>query len=122
MKKNDTTARILEKAEKIYSMTRISEDKIKMFGENCLKPINKATVEEIKNWLTNIVEAARKYDIPEIDETKIEFTTTKEQIFAIAAGKKKNYNKRAGVRALEAKYGHESAKKIVQKYSGRTIR
>lgn len=32
------------------------------------------------------------------------------------------YNRRAGVRGLVKKYGHESAERIVKKYSGRTIR
>jgi len=122
MNNQDTATRIHERAEKIYSMTRVNKNTIEMFGEGILKPINKATLEEIETWLTNIVEAAKQYDIPEIDETKVEFTATREQIFEIAAAKKKKYNQRAGVRALEAKYGHESAKRIVQKYSGRSIR
>lgn len=122
MKSNANVNQIRETAEKIYRMTRVDENKIEIFGEDILRPINKASLEEIETWLANIAEAAKQYDIPEIDESKIEFTTDKEKILAIAAAKKKTYNKRAGVRALEKKYGHESAKRIVQKYSGRTIK
>lgn len=38
-----------------------------------------------------------------------------------AAVKASLNKKRAGVKALQAKYGHESAARIVSKYSGRTI-
>lgn len=122
MKATANTAQIKQRAEEIYRITRVDEKVINAYGESYLKPINKATIEEIENWLAIIVEAAKDHEIPEMDEGKIEFTATREEIFGIAAAKQKNYKNRAGVRALESKYGHEGAKRIVQKYSGRTIR
>lgn len=46
---------------------------------------------------------------------------TNEEIQARFDEKCGNRNKRAGVRALVSKYGHESAERIVKKHSGRTI-
>lgn len=50
------------------------------------------------------------------------FDATREQLVTIAQGKLKANKRRAGVRALERKYGHDAAANIVYKHSGRTIR
>ena len=50
------------------------------------------------------------------------FGKTREQLVTIAQSKLKANKRRAGVKALERKYGHDVAANIVYKHSGRTIR
>ena len=47
---------------------------------------------------------------------------TDEEMYALAARARKQHNRRAGVRALQKKYGYKAAEQIVQKFTGRTPR
>jgi len=121
----EMNSKIQERAEKIYNTTRLSAAQIAFCGEETLRksqPISFATVEEIAAWLETIEEARVENELPYLDETKIPYGSSRTEIFQIASSKRKASNRRAGVRALEAKYGHEVADKIVNKHSGRHIR
>jgi len=113
--------KIHEQAERIYNQTRPDPRTVKMMGEAALAPIQRATLEQIEAHLRLVDEVAREYGCP-LDAGKIEFGAGRERIAEIAAAKTRQYNRRAGVRALEHKYGHEAAARIVKNHSGRTIR
>jgi len=109
------------KAQEIYKKTRPDPRYVQMMGEGSLSPIQRATVGEIENHLRICDEVSQEYDGVTIQPDKVKFGATREEIVAIAESKAKRYRRRAGVRALERKYGHESAARIVKKHSGRTI-
>ena len=108
-------------AQRIYDQTRPTEAAIRFYGLDGLRPIQRATVDEIEAHLNLVAEIAREYRV-NIDPSKVEFGATRKQIVAIAESKRRMRNRRAGVRALEQKYGHEAAARIVYKHSGRHIR
>ncbi len=113
--------KIHEQAQRIYNQTRPDPRMVEMMGERALPPIQRATLEQIESHLRLVDEVSREYGCP-LDAGKIEFGASRERITEIAEAKNRQYNRRAGVRALEQKYGHEVAARIVKKHSGRTIR
>jgi hypothetical protein len=113
--------KIQNQAVKIYEQTRPDPRYVQMVGEAMLSPVQRASLEEIENHLRTVDEVAQEFGFP-IDPAKIEFGATREQVVEIAESKAKNYRRRAGVRALQQKYGHDAARRIVKKHSGRTIR
>lgn len=112
---------IHEQAVKIYEQTRPDPRHVQMMGDGMLTPVQRASLEEIENHLRTVDEVAQEFGF-RLDASKIEFGATREQVIEIAEGKAKRYRRRAGVRALQQKYGHDAARKIVKKHSGRTIR
>ena len=109
-----------EQAQKLYDqMTQARESWIKMG----MQPTGAmaATVDEIETHLNLVDEVAQEFGF-RLDASKIEIGSTRDQIVELAESKRKRHNRRAGVRALEQKYGHAAAARIVKKYSGRTIR
>jgi len=86
-----------------------------------LTPIMAATVEQIEAHLDLVDEVGREFGF-RLDASKIEFGASREQVVAVAQSKVRSYKNRAGVRALEQKYGHDAAARIVHKHSGRNIR
>ena len=115
------TDRIAAEAQRIYEQTRPDPRTVKMLGERGLSPIQRAGLADIENYLRTVAQVSEEFGFT-LDASKIEFGSTVEQVREIAQAKAKSYRARAGVRALEQKYGHESAARIVKKYSGRTIR
>lgn len=114
---------ITERAEKIYNRVHVSEQQVRIYGEENLRkshPVALATITEIAEWLQNIEDARSAAGLNWLDEEKIPFGISREEIFTIADNKRKSAKKRAGVRALVAKYGKEDAEKIIQKKTGRS--
>ena len=108
-------------AERIYEQTRPTEAAIRFYGLDGLQPVQRATVDEIEAHLNLVAEVAQEFGV-NIDPSKMRFGATRDEVVAIAESKRKRYNRRAGVRALEQKYGHEAASRIVYRHSGRHIR
>ena len=107
-------------AQKIYDKMTPAREKWERMGTTPTGAMG-ATVTEIANHLQICDEVSQEYGFT-IHPDKVKFGATREQVQAIAESKAKRYRRRAGVRALERKYGHEAAKCIVKKHSGRTIR
>lgn len=112
--------KISQRAQKIYSATRPNPNYVKMMGTASLTPVQRASLEEIENHLRLIDEISQEYGFT-IQADKVKFGASRNEIVAIAERKAKRYKRRAGVRALETKYGHAAAARIVRKHSGRTI-
>jgi hypothetical protein len=108
------------RAQQIFDQNQPAVEQARKFGIS-LSPIMAASVEDIQAHLDLVDEIAREFGFS-LDASKIQFGASREQIVSIAQAKARNYKNRAGVRALEQKYGHEAAARIVKKYSGRTIR
>lgn len=115
------TDRIRTEAQRIFDQTRPSPRLVAQLGESMLSPIQRASLEDIENHLRTVAQVSEEFGFP-LDASKIEFGASIEQVRAIAESKAKAYRRRAGVRALEKKYGHAAAARIVKKHSGRTIR
>lgn len=113
--------RISIEAQRIYNQTRHNPRYVEIIGEQNLSPVERATLPQIEAHLRLVDAVAREFGFP-LDASKIEFGASREAIVAIAEGKARQYRRRAGVRALEKKYGHEAAARIVKRHSGRTIR
>jgi len=107
-------------AQKIYDKMTPAREKWEKMG---MTPsgITGATVDEIARHLQICDEVSQEYGFT-IYPDKVKFGATRDEVVAIAESKAKRYRRRAGVRALERKYGHEAAARIVKKHSGRTIR
>jgi len=91
-----------------------------MMGEGMLSPIQRASLSDIESYLRIVGEVSAEYGFT-IAPEKVAFGATRDEVVAIAERKVKRYKRRAGVRALQAKYGHDAARRIVKKHSGRTI-
>jgi len=112
-------------AQRIYDqmhqtpLTRL----IEVYGENELRkqqPIQFATVDEIAAHIQMVEDVSSKMGTM-LSYDKFPYGTTREQVVAAAESKIKTNKRRAGVRALQAKYGNEAAERIVEKYAGRHI-
>lgn len=112
--------KISQKAQGIYDNTRPNPAFVKMMGTASLTPVQRATLDEIENHLRLVGEISKEYGFP-IYTDKIEFGASREQIVEIAERKVKRHKRRAGVRALQTKYGHDAAARIVKNHSGHTI-
>ena len=110
-----------QRAQQIYDSLAQSRtpEYIRFYGQP--QGIYAATVEEIQAHIDMVAAVSQEFGF-HLDDSKIAFGYTREQVVAIAEAKRKHYNRRAGVRALEQKYGHEAASRIVYKHSGRHIR
>jgi len=109
-----------KRAEQIHKDTRPDPRIVAMMGESMLSPVQRATVDEIENHLRLVDEVAAEFDTT-LDAAKVTFGATREQIAEKAEAKAKRYRRRAGVRALQRKYGHDAAERIVSKHAGRHI-
>lgn len=107
-------------AEKLWNETNSSRQAWIAAGIE-LHGIFAASIEQIEAHLNLVDEVAAGFDFS-LDASKFEIGATREEIVAAAESKKQHYNRRAGVRALETKYGHEAAARIVKNHSGRNIR
>ena len=112
--------KISQKAQQVYNATRPNDNYVKMMGVASLTPVQRASLEEIENHLRLVDEISKEYKLI-IQPDKVAFGASRDEIVAIAESKVKRHKRRAGVRALEAKYGHDAAARIVKKHSGRTI-
>lgn len=113
--------RISTEAQRIYNQTRPDPRYVALVGERSLSPIQRATLEQIEAHLRLVDGVAQEFGFP-LDASKFDLGVSREQVVALAESKVRQYRRRAGVRALEQKYGHESAARIVRRHSGRTIR
>ena len=109
-----------ERAEKIYNQVHPAAEQYRKMGMP-LTPAMAATLDEIEAHLNLVDDVAREYGA-NLDASKIAFGASRQEIEAVAQSKNKANKRRAGVRALEQKYGHDAAARIVYKHSGRTIR
>jgi len=107
-----------EQAHKIYQQVHPTERYIKMMGENSLRPIQRATIEQIKAHLVLIAEIAQEYNV-RLSPEKIEFGAGRDQIVEIADRKAAKSRRRRGYQTLKRKYGTDSAKRII---SGTTLK
>ena len=105
-------------AEKIYSQVHPTDAYIAMMGTASLRPIQRATVAEIEAHLVMVAEVASEYDVA-LYADKIEFGSTREQVIEIAERKSAKRRRSAGYRALKAKYGEDSAKRIISRANSR---
>jgi len=112
--------KISQRAQQIYQSTRPDERMVKMMGTASLTPVQRASLEEIENHLRLVNEISTEYKIT-IHADKVQFGASRDEIVVIAESKAKRRKRRAGVRALQNKYGHDAAARIVKKHSGRTI-
>jgi hypothetical protein len=115
------TDQISAEAQRIYEQSRPDPRMVKMLGEASLSPVQRASLEEIEAHIRTVAEVGEEFGFS-LDASKIEFGASIEQVRQIAESKAKAYRRRAGVRALEQKYGHDSAARIVKRHSGRNIR
>jgi len=109
-----------QKAQQIYDQMTPAREQWQRMG-TVPSDAMAATVEEIEAHLDLVEDVSAEFGF-RLDASKIEFGASREEIVAIAEGKAKRYRRRAGIRALQQKYGHDAAKRIVRKHSGRTIR
>ena len=109
-----------QQAQKLYDQMTTARDGWIRMG---MQPTGAmaGTVDELEAHLNLVDEVAQEFGFA-LDASKIEFGSSRDEIVALAESKRKRYNRRAGVRALEQKYGHEGAARIVRRHSGRTIR
>lgn len=112
--------KISQRAQKIYDTTRPNPNYVKMMGTASLTPVQRASLEEIENHLRLVDEISKEYGFT-IQADKVEFGASRDEVVVIAERKVKRHNRRAGVRALQNKYGHDAAARIVKRHSGRTI-
>jgi len=108
-----------QRAQEIYDQLTPGRDQYLRMG---MQPTgaSAATVDQIQAHLDLVDEVAAEFGF-RLDPSKFPFGCSRETIVAKAEAKQRRYNRRAGVRALERKYGHDAAARIVKKYSGRTI-
>lgn len=109
-----------EKAIEIFhSYDQARDSYPKAFGEPT--GILACSIEQIEDHL-NLVDEVSAETGYTLFHDKFPVGTSKERMVEFANSKNKQFKRRAGVRALEAKYGHEVAASIVKKHSGRTIK
>jgi len=77
-----------------------------------------ASVNELEGFYQMLDRVAEESGVPYLN---LPFGTTEEQAREKAQAKAKARRRRAGVRALQAKYGQELAERIVSKHAGRHI-
>ena len=109
-----------EQAEKIYNQTRPDPRIVAIMGESSLTPVQRASLEDIENYLRMVGEAAQEYGV-NLNPSKIEFGSTEEQIAEIAKAKIRRRNRSAGARALSAKYGKDAAERIIYRKTGKHV-
>lgn len=109
-----------ERAAKIWNDSNEARQRYTKAGLT-LTGILAASVEQIEAHLNLVDEVSAEFGF-QLDASRFEIGTSREQLTAAGDAKRKQFNRRAGVRALESKYGHEAAAKIVKKHSGRNIR
>lgn len=107
-------------AEKLYNDNNDARQKAAKFGMK-LTGMLACSIEQIEAHLNLVDEVSAEFGF-EMDASKFAVGTSREQLTAAAEAKRKTYKNRAGVRALQAKYGHEAAARIVKNHSGRNIR
>ena len=97
----------------------------KLFSQQAGKHGQYAAAQSVDEIIAHLdmVDAIRiEMDFPELNMDRIPFGISHDDAMAIATKLRRQYKKRAGVRALKAKYGDETARDIVYRHSGRTIR
>lgn len=112
--------KINTQAQRIFESTRPDPRMVKMMGTASLTPVQRASLDEIESHLRLVDEISQAYGFT-IHADKVSFGASRDEIVEIAEKKSKRHNRRAGVRALQHKYGHDAAARIVKNHSGRTI-
>lgn len=106
---------IQNEAQKIFNQMQTVRVARERFSPESITPVMRATVEE----LAAHIEMVTRHGI--MNWQKIEFGATEEQVIAKAAAAAKAKRRGAGARALQAKYGKESAERIIAKHTGKHI-
>lgn len=107
-------------AERIYQEQQRARASYELMGMN-ITALMQASVEDIAAHIQMIEDVAREFSV-NLDYSRFAFGTTREQVVAEAEAKAKAHRRRAGVRALVAKYGPEAASDIVYRKSGKRIK
>ena len=110
---------IQAEAERIYQAQQAVRPQYEKMGMK-LPAIMMASAAEISRHLLTCAELSEQYKCRLSADAL--WGKSVAEITAVAEAKTKKHNRRAGVRALVAKYGHEAADQIVNKHSGRHIR
>lgn len=106
---------IQQTAERIYNEQQTARPAAeKFFGSDGIPAIMKASVEEIAAHIQMVQDVSRQYQVS-LDYTKFEFGCSRDTVENKAAAKVKANNRRAGAKALIAKYGYEAACRITGK-------
>ena len=114
--------------DKIFEQTggQAARDRAKKFYGGMFRPNDSpatAPRSELRKWAARVEKVNAEAERG--GQLKLDMRTwgkSMEELRNMAGGKAKSYRRRAGVRALVAKYGAESAARIVRRQSGRTIR
>lgn len=107
--------KIQQIAERIYNEQQAARPAAeKFYGEENIPALMKATVAEIAEWLEMIENVSRTYMVS-LDYTKFAFGCTRDAVETKAAAKVAANNRRAGAKALIAKYGYDAACRITGK-------
>ena len=109
-----------EKAQKIYDEATPTREQYVKMGMD-LSGILALSVEEIEAHLNLVDDVNAQYGT-HIDPSKVKLGVSRDELEATAKHRRSQSNGRKGVNALVNKYGHDSAARIVKKYSGKTIR
>jgi len=108
-----------EKAQKIYDEATPIREKYQAMGMD-LTGILALSVEDIEAHLNLVDDVNTEYGT-HMDASKFKLGIGRAELEATAKHRKSQANGRRGVNALVKKYGHESAARIVKKYSGKNI-
>jgi len=109
-----------KQAEKIYNQTRPDPRQVAVFGESMLTPVQRASLEDIENHLRTVGEVAEEYQV-NLDPTRVQFGTSRDELVAQAEAKISRRNRSAGARALSRKYGKDAAEQIIYRKTGRRV-
>lgn len=101
-------------------MNEFTERATKM-AEATGKSWSGASVEAIEQFLSDLAEAQTHSPRVQLDTVRF-WGKTKAEMIAYAQQLNANDKRRAGVKGLIKKYGHDGASAIVRKHSGRNIR
>jgi hypothetical protein len=111
-----------EKAEKLYSQMTPARQRYEMMGVEPRGAMG-ATIDEIEQHIQNCMDAAESAGLHYLDESKIEFGLSREDIFAIAEKKATKSRSRRGYKVMltkmQEKYGAEAGERIAKKIISR---
>lgn len=104
-------------AQAIYDRVPNREQLLRFYGK--LTGIAARTVDEIEAHLRLCAEVGEEFGVTIHAERYEVGTTTREQLVEAAQAITKRSNRRAGARALVAKYGKEGAQDIIYRHTGK---
>lgn len=109
---------IRRQAETIHNQQQATRANWERMGM-ALPSIMTASVDEIEAHLVMVAEVSEATGA-NLDAAKL-WGQSREQVEAVAAQKTRNNKKRAGARALVAKYGKDGAERIIERKTGRRV-